>query len=512
MPRRGVPGSSLVTAMARNGVEFGIRLSGTGDRWFTAPAPVVDGLLFPGYTTADAAPDLGDSAITETAGLGGFAMAAAPAIVQFVGGAPQDAIANTLAMSHVTLGRNGAFTLPALDFTGTPAGIDARKVVDTGIAADHQHRHRAPGRGHRPDRRRHHPGAARLLRQGGGGARGSARGQRWRPVSRTAVVAVGGNSLILDPAHQSIPDQYRAAATTAQHIAEMVVAGWNVVVTHGSGPQVGFILRRSELAIAEVPPVPMDYAAADLQGAIGYMFQRALGNEFRRRGIDRRAATVVTQVAGRPGRPRLRRSDEADRLLHGPGERADPRPRARLDRQGGRRPRLAARGALALAQGHRRDPGDRPPGQGGLCRDRLRRRRHPGRRDTAGDLEGVEAVIDKDLASAMLARELGADLLLISTGVPQVAIAFGRPEQRWLDRITRAEAAAFLAAGEFAEGSMAPKIRAIIGYLDRPGRQGLITDPPNIGRALRGETGTSIVPDSTSRGPPRIDTAAADAA
>ncbi len=130
----GVAGSSLVTAMARNGVEFGIRLSGTGDAWFTAPAPMVDGLLFPGYTAADAAPDLGDSAITETAGLGGFAMAAAPAIVQFVGGSPQDAIANTEAMGHITLGRNGAFTLPALDFTGTPAGIDARKVVDTGIA------------------------------------------------------------------------------------------------------------------------------------------------------------------------------------------------------------------------------------------------------------------------------------------------------------------------------------------------------------------------------------------
>jgi hypothetical protein len=120
--------------MARNGVEFGIRLGGTDDAWFTAPAPVVDGLLFPGYTAADAAPDLGDSAITETAGLGGFAMAAAPAIVQFVGGSPQDAIANTQEMSHITLGRNRAFTLPALDFTGTPAGIDARKVVDTGIA------------------------------------------------------------------------------------------------------------------------------------------------------------------------------------------------------------------------------------------------------------------------------------------------------------------------------------------------------------------------------------------
>ena len=131
---QGVPGSSMVTAMARNGVEFGIRLSGTGDAWFTAPAPVVDGLYFPGYDLADAAPDLGDSAITETAGLGGFAMAASPAIVQFVGGSPADAVANSHEMTHITLGRNGALTLPAMDFTGTPSGIDARKVVDTGIA------------------------------------------------------------------------------------------------------------------------------------------------------------------------------------------------------------------------------------------------------------------------------------------------------------------------------------------------------------------------------------------
>jgi hypothetical protein len=129
----GVPGSSLVTAMARNGVEFGVRVSGLGERWFTAPAPRVDGLYFAGYSIADAAPDLGDSAITETAGLGGFAMAAAPAIVRFVGGSAQDALANTLAMTHITLGRNSAFTLPALDFAGTPAGIDLRRVVDTGI-------------------------------------------------------------------------------------------------------------------------------------------------------------------------------------------------------------------------------------------------------------------------------------------------------------------------------------------------------------------------------------------
>jgi Protein of unknown function (DUF1116) len=129
----GVANSTVVTAMARNGVEFGIRVSGLGERWFTAPAPLVNGLYFPGYTIKDAAPDLGDSAITETAGVGGFAMAAAPAIVKFVGGTAQDALANTLSMTHITLKRNGAFTLPALDFAGTPACIDARRVVDTGI-------------------------------------------------------------------------------------------------------------------------------------------------------------------------------------------------------------------------------------------------------------------------------------------------------------------------------------------------------------------------------------------
>jgi hypothetical protein len=130
---RGVAGSTMVTAMARNGVEFGIRLSGAGDTWFTAPAPVVDGLYFPGFSIDDAAPDLGDSAITETAGVGGFAMAAAPAIVNFVGGSPEDAIANTNRMGHITIGRNGGLTIPSIGFAGTPAGIDVRKVVDTGI-------------------------------------------------------------------------------------------------------------------------------------------------------------------------------------------------------------------------------------------------------------------------------------------------------------------------------------------------------------------------------------------
>ncbi len=130
----GQPGSSMVTAMARNGVEFGIRVSGTGNTWFTAPAPKVNGLYFPGYSIKDAAPDLGDSSITETAGLGGFAMATSPAIVKFVGGSAQDALAYTREMAQITLGLNNALTLPVMDFSGTPAGIDIRKSVDSGIA------------------------------------------------------------------------------------------------------------------------------------------------------------------------------------------------------------------------------------------------------------------------------------------------------------------------------------------------------------------------------------------
>jgi carbamate kinase len=315
---------------------------------------------------------------------------------------------------------------------------------------------------------------------------------------RTAVVAVGGNSLILDKDHQSIPDQAAAAALSAHHIADLAVAGWNVVITHGSGPQVGFILRRSELALGEVPPVPMDYAAADLQGAIGYMFQRALRNEFRRRGIDRTAIAVVTQVLvdpadpafGSPSKPIGSYMDEATarqragelgwivREDAGRGwRRVVPSPLPKAIVEIDEIAHLAEAGHVVIACGG-----------GGI----------PVFRDREGDLEGVEAVIDKDLASSMLARQLDAELLLISTGVPRVAIDYGRPGERWLDRMTRTEAERWLAEGQFAEGSMAPKIRAIIGYLDRPGRRGLITDPPNIGRALAGHAGTLVVLDEAA--------------
>ena len=125
--------STIVTVMARNGTEFGIRVSGLGERWFTGPAGIVDGLLFPGYTTKDANPDIGDSVIAETVGIGGFAMAAAPAIVQFVGGSAKDAVNFTLNMYEITAAENSIYKIPALDFRGTPTGIDIRKVVETGI-------------------------------------------------------------------------------------------------------------------------------------------------------------------------------------------------------------------------------------------------------------------------------------------------------------------------------------------------------------------------------------------
>lgn len=308
-----------------------------------------------------------------------------------------------------------------------------------------------------------------------------------------AVVAVGGNSLIVDKDHQSIPDQYNAAAFTARSIADMVEAGWNVVLTHGNGPQIGFILRRSELSIKELSPVPMDYAGADLQGALGYMFDRALRNEFRRRGIAGRPVAVVTQTLvdrsdpafANPTKPIGSHMDEvtAKRIAAQQGwtvredagrgwRRVVPSPLPQRIVELEEIRFLANAGYLVIACGG-----------GGI----------PVIENHAGDLEGVEAVIDKDLASSLLARGLGADLLLVSTGVEKVAVRFNTPQQRWLDRLSLDEARRLYAADEFDKGSMGPKIKAVIEFLERGGGEGLITNPSNIGRALTGATGTHIL-------------------
>lgn len=309
---------------------------------------------------------------------------------------------------------------------------------------------------------------------------------------QVAVVAVGGNSLIKDKGHQTIPDQYAAAAESMGHIAGMIQAGWDVVITHGNGPQVGFILRRSELSRHELHEVPLDYCGADSQGAIGYMFQQALYNEFRRRGIQKQAATVVTQVLvsaedpafTHPTKPIGSFMDESTASQRAAGEGwsvaedagrgwrrvvASPLP-VKIVQQEVIEAMIAA-GFVVIGVGG-----------GGI----------PVVEDSAGNLVGVEAVIDKDFAGALLASTLRADLFLISTAVEKVALRYNQPGQTWLDRMTLAEAKEYLSQGHFAKGSMEPKIRAIISYLERGGKEALITNPENIERALAGKTGTRI--------------------
>lgn len=312
-------------------------------------------------------------------------------------------------------------------------------------------------------------------------------------TNKLAVVAVGGNALIRDKHHESIPDQSREAALTSHHIADMIAAGWNVVITHGTGPQVGFIMRRSELALDEVPPVPMDYADADLQGGIGYMFLKALHNEFQQRRLDRRAVAIITQTLvdrndpafADPSKPIGSHMDEqtAQRLASRQGwivkedagrgwRRVVPSPLPKTIIELAAIKTLAHAGFVVIACGG-----------GGI----------PVVQDDGGNLNGVEAVIDKDLASSLLARGIGADLLMVSTGVEKVAVDFNKPTQRWLDRMTVAEAKRHYADDQFDKGSMGPKIQAVIEFIEGGGQTGLITNPENIGRALAGKTGTFIV-------------------
>jgi carbamate kinase len=308
-----------------------------------------------------------------------------------------------------------------------------------------------------------------------------------------AVVAIGGNALIRDRQHESIPDQYDMVCAIARDIAAMIESGWRVVVTHGNGPQVGFILRRSEISIAEVPPVPMDYAGADIQGAVGWMFVKALRNEFRRRGIRRQPVAVVTQTI----------VDRADPAFANPTKPIG----SHMEEQ--RAKQLAAKYRWTVREdagrGWRRVvPSPKP--QAIVETDVIRtlaRERYvvvcgggggiPVIEDEAGDLVGVEAVIDKDLASSLLARSMGADTLVLPTGVEKVALDFNKPAQRWLDRMTLAEARRHQADDQFDKGSMGPKVAALIDFVAGGGKLGLITNAPNLARALRGETGTRIV-------------------
>jgi carbamate kinase len=309
----------------------------------------------------------------------------------------------------------------------------------------------------------------------------------------TAVVAVGGNALIRDSEHTSLHDQYGAVCATCAHVADMVAGGWNVVLTHGNGPQVGFILRRSEIADGQVPTVPVRYAVGDTQGAIGFMFQNALGNELKHRGIDRQVVTLVTQTVVDREDPAFAHPDKPigsfmaeDVARHFERElgwsimedsnrgwrRAIASPKPTRIVEAPIIAKLAREGVMIIACGG-----------GGIAVEQA----------VNGELVGVEAVVDKDRASALLAIEMSADLLMIPTGVERVAIRFGQPDQQWLGQITVAEARRYIDEGQFGEGSMRPKIEALLAFVERrPGGRGAITNIESIARALRGETGTWI--------------------
>ncbi len=314
-------------------------------------------------------------------------------------------------------------------------------------------------------------------------------------MSKIAVVAIGGNSLIKDARHQSVEDQESALRETARYLAGMIEAGWDIAIGHGNGPQVGFVLRRSEIAAkAEgMHEVPLDVCGADTQGAIGYELQQALQNELFHHGIKKNVATIITQTLvdqkdpafQNPSKPiggfmdeteaKRRRTEMDWTVVEDAGRgwrRVVPSPLPKEIVELDTVKTLIGKGTIVITVGG-----------GGI----------PVVDVGDGEYRGTAAVIDKDFASSLLAQSIKADLFLIATAVEKVALNYNKPDQKWLDRMTLAEAKQYLAEGHFHKGSMGPKIQAIIWYLEAGGKEALITNPENIARALRGETGTRVV-------------------
>jgi carbamate kinase len=315
-------------------------------------------------------------------------------------------------------------------------------------------------------------------------------------TDRRAVIAIGGNALIRDGQRGTIQEQFENARATVCHIAPLVADGWKIVITHGNGPQVGFILLRSEL-VGNTPLVPqlsLDMCVADSQGGIGYILASSLDSELGRLGFLDRVACLLTHTVVAPHDPAFQNPSKPI----GPWYAAEQV--AAKQRDGWTMVEDSGRGYRRVV------PSPEPlrivelrqirtlldagfvviaVGGGGI----------PVVEITPGAYEGVDAVIDKDRASALLAADLDIPLLIVSTGVDQVAIRFRKPDQRYLSRLTASEARGYLDAGEFPPGSMGPKIQAALTFLERGGREALITSPYRLKEAVAGATGTRIVPD-----------------
>jgi carbamate kinase len=314
---------------------------------------------------------------------------------------------------------------------------------------------------------------------------------------KLVLIAVGGNSLIIDEAHKDVEAQYEAICKTAVHIADIIESGCNVVITHGNGPQVGFILRRSEIAqaVEGMHSVPLVSCVADTQGAIGYQIQQAMNNEFRKRAIHKTAVSVITQVIvdlddpafKKPTKPigsffgddvvHTLRSKNPDWIMVADSDRgwrrvvASPEPKEIVETN-------------VIQDLIEKDYCVVAAGGGGI----------PVFRGKDGDLKGVDAVIDKDFASSLLASSIGVDTLVISTGVPKVCVNYKKPDEKELDRVTIDELASYAAEGHFHPGSMLPKIEAVLRFIKNGGKSAIITTPELLGQAIKGENGTHITP------------------
>lgn len=315
-------------------------------------------------------------------------------------------------------------------------------------------------------------------------------------MNKLIVIAIGGNSLIKDKKHQTIQDQYKNVCETATHIANLIQKGYRVVVTHGNGPQVGFELRRSEIAhkVEGLHPLPMANCVAMTQGSIGYQIQQALYNEFKSRGMKDIAATIVTQVV----------VSKHDKSFKNPIKPIGTfYTKEQVDKLRRKYPNWVL--VQDAGRGYRRVvPSPKPikiiempiiknlmeknfclicVGGGGV----------PVIEKEDGTLKGIDAVIDKDFASSLLASNINADIFLISTGVDKVCLNFNKPDQKKLDKLTLKEAESYLKEGHFGKGSMLPKIKACMEFVKNTKKKAIITSIETIEDSLEGKNGTVIM-------------------